>query len=548
MSIGSLLNISRRALDAQSTSISVVGNNIANVNTKGYTRQRADLVATSGANVSKTNPGTGVEVARIIRMADEFINRDLVNRTGDRSKAEVKSEFLRRAESPFGIEGQPGTISFQLNAFFSSLEDLQANPSDIPLRTQVLQKGSDLVFAVNETYNSVSRLQREADQRLNVVVSEVNRLTNGIAELNAQISKSERPEQQALNLRDQRDNLLLELGQLISFNTVESSRGEVDVYLSSGFSLVRGSSNQEIEVTFAPSFAPAPGYPPGLDGNGLSHIVYDYGGGSHVDLTSMIKGGGGELAGLLELRGTQSTADTNAFDADGQLVDIASHIEVIARDLLLRFNLEYLGPDEDGGTPGHQPSSFDLNGNSPIPFGLFSFRGANAGNSFGDLDNDGIPSINDLNALIATSQVGTFAGNLTFAVSSERSLAAARDLDPDPGVTSWASGDASNITGLLSQRGTILNYSLGNFNATSTIDGVYSLAVSSAGGKAARARDDLDIFRSRETQIRELQQSFSGVNLDEEFAKLIQFQRAFQGAAKLIRIGDDLTTDLLNLI
>jgi flagellar hook-associated protein 1 len=548
MSISSLLNTSRRALNAQTTAISVIGNNIANVNTPGYSRQRAELVSTASINSASLHRGTGVEVNLVTRMADNFINKDLVSRIGERSKAEVKSEFLERAEAPFSLAGGSGTINYELNAFFSSLEDLQANPSDIALRTQVLQKGNDLAFTINETYNSLSRLQREADNRLPFVVNEVNRLTDGIAQLNDQISKSEVSEQEALNLRDQRDNLVQQLGELVSFQSVEDSKGRLTLYLDSGFTLVNGVSSNELEVSYSPSFAPMGGYQSGLDGGALGHIVFDYGGGVHGDLTHIIRGGSGSLAGLLDLRGTQSATDQTSFDADGSLVEIATHIELLARDLLLRFNLEYLGPDEDPGTPGHQPSSFDLDGNNPIPFGLFSFNGANAGNNFGDVDGDGLPSINDLNVLLATNQVPNFASTITFAVQDERSLAAARDLDPAPGATSWASGDSSNITALVDRRDEVITYSLGSINTNSTIDGMYSLALSNVGGKSARAKDDLAIFKSREDQIRQIKESISGVNLDEEFAQLIQFQRAFQGAARLIRIGDDLSNELLNLL
>lgn len=548
MSISSLLSTSRRALAAQTTSIAVTGNNIANVNTQGYTRQRAELVSTATGNAQILHRGTGVEVLRITRLADSFINKDLIARTGERAKAEIKSEFLSRAEAPFSLEGGPGTINYQLNAFFSSLEDLQANPSDIPLRTQVLQRGSDLSFTINETYNSLARLQREADNRLEQSVSDINRLTTSIAELNAQITKSEYMSQEALNLRDQRDMLTQELGEIISFQSTEDSRGQVTLYLSSGFTLVNGDMSNNLEVNYSPSFAPPGGYPPGLDGAPLGHIVFDYGSGSHGDLTGILKNGTGTLAGLLDLRGVQTPTDTSTFDTDGSLVEVAAHIELIARDLLTRFNREYLGADEDSATAGHQPSSFDLNGNQPDPFGLFTFKGANAGNNFGDVDGDGLPDTADLNAILASGQVTNFASTINFGITSERAIAAARDLDPADASTSWASGDSSNITALIQLRKDVINYNLGAVNATSNLDGMYTLSVSNVGGKSARARDDLSIFSTRENQVKELQQSISGVNLDEEFAQLIKFQRAFQGAARLIKIGDDLSNELIQLL
>lgn len=548
MSIGSLLDTSRRALNAQSSSIAVIGDNIANVNTNGYTRRRAELVSTVGAAGGGFEIGSGVEVKNIVRITDQFLNRDLVGRIGDSAKAEIKSEFLERAEAPFNLEVNPVRINFQLNAFFSSLQDLQANPADISLRTQVLQSGNNLGVLINETYNSLAKLQREADDRIGVVISDVNRLTSSIAEINGQISRSESSDQQALTLRDQRDQMLRDLGKFVSFNTIEDSNKQVSVYLSNGFSLVSASNSFNLEVTSSPSFEPAGGYPPGLDGGSLRHIVHDFGGGSHGDLTQIINSGSGELGGLLEIRGTQSATDVNSFDTTGPLVEVAAQIELIARDLLTRFNFEYLGPDEDSGTAGHQPSSFDLDGNQPNPFGLFSFVGAAAGNNFGDVNGDGIPSDADLNALMASSAIGSFAGRIFFNVDSERGFAAARDLDPADGSTSWLAGDSSNIVALINLRDANQTYTLGSYSTTTTIDVLYSLSVANIGAKSARSKDDLNIALAREAQINELQQSVSGVNLDEEFALLIKFQRAFQGAARLIRIGDDLSTEIINLI
>jgi flagellar hook-associated protein 1 FlgK len=89
---------------------------------------------------------------------------------------------------------------------------------------------------------------------------------------------------------------------------------------------------------------------------------------------------------------------------------------------------------------------------------------------------------------------------------------------------------------------------VGTVSANTTIDGMYSLTVAAVGAQAARAESDLKIYEERETQTRSLQQGYSGVNLDEEFSKLISFQRAFQAASKLIGIGNELTQDLINLI
>ncbi len=548
MGITGLLDTARRALNTQSVGIRVIGDNIANVNTAGYTRRRAEIVSQITSGNGDLQVGGGSEIKKVIRIVDKFLNQDYVSKLGDKTKAQTSSEFLKRAESSFQLDGQAGKIGYELTEFFGSLEDLASNPGDIPLRTQVIQKGTNLAATINSTYNNLATLQREADDRIKIIVDDVNRITKSIAEVNAQLAQSERDNQEALTLRDQRDELLRSLGEKISFRTVDDSDGRTTVYLQNGFALVSGVNNYELSTTPSPSFAPSGGYPQGLDGKSLSHIVYDFGAGSQSDLTNSIRIGGGELAGLLEIRGVQAITDTTSFDTSGALVETAARVEHIARDLLTRFNLTYLGPDETpGGT--YQPSSFGLNGTQPIPFGLFSFNGANSGNNFGDSDSDGRPENSDLNT-IATSGIATnFASRLIFNVTNERSLASAIDLDPASASTTFAVGDSTILNNILAQRSTDITYSgLGNLTVTSSIEGMYSLAVSNIGGQSARSQDSLKIFTDRETQTRELQQSYSGVNLDEEFANLIKFQRAFEASSKLIKIGDELTSQIIQLL
>jgi len=548
MGISGLLDTSRKALNAQSAAIRVLGDNIANVNTPGYTRRRADMISTITPNEGGLEVGTGVDVQRVVRLADTFLNSELVARTGDRSKAEIQSEFLKRAESTFQLDDGTGKIGYQLEEFFGALQDLQASPASIPLRTQVIQNGQDLSNSINASYNSLAQLQREADDRIKITIADINRLSQSIAQANREIVNSEFGEQEALTLRDQRDSLMLQLGEKISFKSVENSSGEVTVYLPNGYALVNGSIYNGLNTSNSPTFAPPGGFPPGLDGQALSSIVYTVGGTTDVDLTNVIAGGSGELAGLLSLRGTQAVTDTSTFQANGKLVEYAGRIEGITRDLLVRFNAEYRGPDADTSAAGYTPSAFDLDGNNPAVFGLFSFTGAAAGNNFGDNDNDGIASNTDLDAIVTAGTVSNYSSKLVFNVTSERSFAAARDLDLATAASPYAQGDSSNLVALLQQKEATASFNVGTFSLSTTIDGLYSLTVSYVGGASARAQNDLAVYSDRESQIKELQQSFAGVNLDEEFAQLIKFQQAFQASSRLIKTGSDLTNEIMNLL
>lgn len=541
--IDGLLNISRRSLLAQSEAIQLIGNNVANVNTEGYSRRKIVLESTVSQSVgSDQNLGSGVEVARIIRSVDAFLNKESLSRINDQAKASIRDQILSKAEAIFSLDQTEGQIGYQLSEFFAALEDLATNPSSIPLRSQVIERGTDLCQSIQSNYNVIADLQREADDRLKTQLAEVNRLTAQMAELNGQLRGS-RSDQENINLLDERDQVLRDLAELINFKTVENEDGSMLVYLQNGFGLVVGSQNKELEYTTSPSFAPVGGFPAGLDGAGIGHVVYDFDpdevNTSHIDLTELLAQGGGEIGGLLTLRGYQDSTDTSSFDAQGDLVEIGARIESIARYLLTTFNEQYLGSDEDGNAAnGLQPSSGDLDGDAPGVYGLFTFNGA------ADSNSDTLP--NDLTALGHTS----YASILEFAVSAPEDLAAALDLDAAASSTSFAPGDSSNISRLLSLRtpDPLPTFSIGNFSEQGSLESIYESTVSYVGNLRSRVSKELSLATTRAEQTEALRQSTAGVNLDEEFASLINFQRVYQGSARLIGIADTLFKDLIGLL
>ncbi len=538
--LGALLDLSRRALSVQSQALRVIGNNISNVNTEGYSRRKAELVSRGSQGGGDDAFGSGVNINRVIRVVDKFLGKELQARISTSASAQAKAEFLNRAQAPFSLDQTVGRIGFQLSEFFSSLEDLEVDPANIPLRGNVIDKGAALTQSIQSTYSTIANLQREADNRMGVLVTEVNQITEQIAELNGLITPVANGEQENIGLLDQREQLVRQLSSLIGVETVQNSDGTILVTLQNGFGLVTGNSARALEFTPAPSFAPVGGYPEGLDGQALGHIVFDFDDtatDSHIDLTGVIASSGGQLGGLANVRGIQSATDTSTFDAEGDLVDIAARVESIARDLLTRFNQTYLGStDEDTGTAGFQPSSGDLGGTGPGVYGLFTFAGA------ADSDTDGLPD--DLTANGLTS----YASEIEFGFSDPADFAAALDLDPADNSTSFVDGDGSNISALLALRDDKINYSLGNFSLSATVEELYDSTVTYVGGVSARAANDYTVAAEQKSQQEELQAAVSGVNIDEELTQLISFQRAFQASAHMIRTGDDLFTEIINLV
>jgi flagellar hook-associated protein 1 FlgK len=210
--------------------------------------------------------------------------------------------------------------------------------------------------------------------------------------------------------------------------------------------------------------------------------------------------------------------------------------------LLTRFNAAYLGSDEDGNPAnGHQASSGDLNGNQPGVYGLFNAQSAIA---------DGVGAVDGLPDDLLDGV--SYASQIIFNVVDPTSLAFADDLDTaSPGRT-YVDGDGSIITDLLNERSAIVDYQtvygIGSVRFTGTIEELYDTSVTVAGGAAATASNQLVIAQDREQQINEAVANLSGVSLDEELAKLINFQRAFEASARMIRVGDELLSQILTLV
>lgn len=544
------MDVARRSLFTQTQAIRVTGTNIANVNTEGYSRRRAELVARQPQSIGNDSSfGTGVEIAKVVRTVDTFLNKELLLRISDRSQNQIRDEILSRAEAPFALDTTAGKIGFELSQFFGALEDLAQSPADISLRSRVVQKGESLSQSINSTFEVVAGLQREADSRIRILVDDVNRLSGEVASLNAAIAGQESGAQESLALRDQRDELLRKLAEHVSFQSVDNGDGTILVTLENGFGLVNGKVAREIEYTQAPTFAPVGGYPLGLDSAGLGHIVFDFDssdGQSHIDLTQVIAAGSGEIAGLINLRGLQSDTDESIYDAQGDLVQLAARVESIARDLLTRFNQVYLGydenlpgnGDENTGTADFDPRSGDLAGVPPEIFGLFTFEGAV------DSDGDGLPTADDLDDI----GLPNYARVIRFGVTDPARIAAALDLESDEASTAFATGDGENIVRLAALQDEPESYALGGFTATATVEELYDLTVSFAGALKSNASNNRATSQDREDQVRDLYLSTSGVSLDEEFAQLVNFQRAFQASARVIRIGDELLTQVLGLL
>ena len=539
-----ILGNSVSALVAQQALIANTSNNIANVNTPGFTRREITLLNRADAAATQTSLsfGSGVEVGSIRRITSTFLEtavRDAVSREG---MANVTNDYLARVESLFSLSGPQPTIGSTLNDFFASLNAVAVNPYSLDDRIVLLQRGEALVNSIKSSYNSIATIQTELDYQVPQELEQINEYTKQIASLNDLIQKRQASNIPSPDEQDQRAALLSKLAEKITFNSLELENGIVNVSLANGFPLVSGATSRDIEFTHSPSFGGAT-LPPSLEGRTLGYVVYNFGSDtapSHLDLTKSIKGGKGSLGGILQLRGYADVSNTSAFETDGELVQIAQRIEALTRSLLTDVNETYLGPDEDTTTAGLQSSSGDLNGNAPDVFGLFDFDYSGVK----DADGDGVPSAADLLA----SGMTHFSDYLKFGVATPERFAAARDNDTTEGITVFPAGDGQNAVALAEMKQEARTFTVDGFTLTGTFDELYSSTVNYVGAVKSKAETDVAVARASQASAQQKRDELSAVSLDEEFANLIKYQKAFQASARMIKTASDMLDQLVALI
>lgn len=539
-----ILGNSVSAMTAQQALLANSANNIANVNTPGYTRRevaietRVDPATSDGV----LRVGSGVQLGSVRRVTNEFLEKSLRSALAKQGQATIKSDYLSRIEGLFNLSSDQMTVGSAFNNFFSAVNQLGIDPANLDLRLDVLERGQDLVASVKGAFAEIADAQSELNYRVDQEVAQINSYTRELAELNNLVVQREAVGVPATDERDQRDVILAKLSEKVSFTTTELPNGSMNCYLSNGFPLVSEGVSRSLDTTTQPSFASGP-LPPSLRDEVLSYVVYNFGtdsAPSHIDLTKIIKAGEGSLAGTLQVRGYADVNNTSAFEADGELVQMAARIEAMARTLLTKVNKEYRGSDENLGSAAFESSAADLNGNTPDVFGLFDFDFT----GIKDADGDGIATDADL----AATGMDSFSRFLKFAVSAPEDFAAARDVDPVGGYTEFPVGNGDNAAAIATMRNMNFDFDLGPLSFRGTFDELYNSSVSTVGSLTFSAKSALQVAQDSYVVASTKRDEFSSVNLDEEFANVIKYQKAFQASAKMIRTASDLIDTIVGLI
>ena len=236
VTINSALYIGRDALMTQQLAISVTGQNIANVNTPGYSRQRVNLVSTAIPS-AEGSVGTGVKAKGIARIYDQFLNSQINVDIQQKGTWEAQNQALQQTENIF-TESSVDGLSQNMSKFWNAWQDLSANSSGHAERKALADQSQTMAANIQDTYHSLDQIQKDMDGRITGAVDEINSLATQISDLNDNIAKMESGGQSANDFRDQRDLLLNQLSEKINFTSSEGSDGRVTVTLGDGNKLV----------------------------------------------------------------------------------------------------------------------------------------------------------------------------------------------------------------------------------------------------------------------------------------------------------------------
>lgn len=450
--------IGRRALNAQQFGINVTGQNIANVNTRGYTRQSVQLAELAPTSFNDYALGTGVTVESVQAFRDRFVEARIQTELGIAGRLNAERDSLAPVEVAL-TGGENGGLQKALEGFFGAFRDLEANPGSVPLRSIVAQKAVNLTNSFQATAERVKDIRSSIDSQLRSNVIRVNNLSEQIASYNAEIRDSENLGGNASALRDQRNELVNEIAELTGARSTENEDGTITLYIGEGRPLVTGTTAYKLETQTSPP-------------NGLTTLTIE-----------------GDPAVFDEglIRGFQNAiAETN---------EQLAGLDGLAEQLVTRVNALHTGGTDLDNNPGVE---FFSTANVPITATNISINTAIQTN----------PNLVVASPLAQPAQSGTVAGE---------------------------------IANLLTDTNTVVGSRTGSYGS------IFGSLVSQAGEQIRVAENGLQTQAAIIAQASAQREAVSGVSLDEEAINLLQYQRAYEAAARFIRVADEMTQTILSL-
>ena len=338
MSTFSGLTTALSGLNAARTGLNVVGQNLTNVNTAGYTRQRADLAsvgapASGSLYSSGVKPGQGVAVSGIARLGDAFLDARVRTAFSSAGYTNVRANAVSDIQARMK---EPGTdaVSGQLTSFWASWQAVSNTPGDAGPAATLLQGATTLAQSIGDGYRGLDTQWSQTRSQADMLAGEVNSTSAQVADLNDKIRSSAASGVPSSALIDQRNTLTARLSQLVGGTVRDLPDGGNEILLG-GNVLVSGSQVNTVNVTGPTSMGAA-----NVSGAGPVQLEWAKRPGMPVDFD------GGQLAGTLSV-----LAPANG-GTGGVIAETAAEYNRLAANLADQVNAVHTTAYTADGTPG----------------------------------------------------------------------------------------------------------------------------------------------------------------------------------------------------
>lgn len=494
------LETARRALSTQQTAIQTTGHNIANASTPGYSRQRVNFSQTEaypGSSFIKPQIpgqiGTGVEAGSIQRIREDFLDLQYRGENNKFGYWDARSEALAKMEEVMNEPSDTG-LNVAIDRFWQSLQDLAVNPDNSGARAVVRERGIALSNTFNYLSTSLNSIRSDINSEMNVTTDEINSIAEQINNLNMQIAGVEPHKYLPNDLYDQRDALVDKLSQLVDIKVtnVESGGGSLKI--------AEGSYNIDIV---------------GADGSIL---------GTLVDARN-------RTVNKLSINEKQDPTTKTSYVESMTIGDGTVPIDQFTSQGKLRGMIEAYGYGD--GKTGLYPEMLANLDHMAYEIAT-KFNQVHAA-AFGM---DGTTTGTNFFAPFAVEEGAASALKLDDAILAEGGeFKIAVSLDGNAGDGS----NAIKLADILKGKTVTLDDGTEVKAEFSYENIIGQMAVDAQ--QAKRMSENTDNLR---VSVEARRQSTSGVSLDEEMTNLVQFQHAYNAAARMITVVDEMLETIIS--
>jgi flagellar hook-associated protein 1 FlgK len=580
-------NIAFSGLWATQVQISVASANIANADTKGYTEKTANQASSITSGV-----GTGVTVTGITSTVDKLLLKSLIGANSDLGSAGTIDSYLTELAQLYGntassSSSTTGTsLANTLAAFGSALTSLSGTPGSASLQSNAISALNAVATQLRETSSGIQKLRANADQDISSSVDDVNTDVQQIADLNAEIRQQAATGGSTADLEDQRNSALQDLSSMMNVSYFTASNGDLQVYTSSGQSLVDTVAHT-LSYTPAANVTASTSYSAGSS-SGFSAITLN-----GVDVTSQITSG--KIGALITLRDQTLPAAQSQLDQLAQ--QLASSLNAVSNQgtavpppasltgtatvssttaLSATGTVRLAVTDQSGNLVSY--SDLDLSSYATVGDLVSAINGISGMSA--SIDSNGhlkIASttsgngvaINQMTSSVGSGGAGfsayfglndlvTATGASDFSVRSDilagKAALPTSTLDSSATLTTGSlvlsSGSATVVNALYATLTGSTNFAAaGGLAATKGSFADYAAAiVSNVASKASQASATYTAKQTAQSTYASSLSSESGVNLDEESARLSSLQNKYAAASELIQIINTMFTALMTAV